>query len=385
MSNINKGKYTYDAGDGPKTFAWREYRPGKFQIIYSHHGKQIFRTKDLYRRPLLSIDQIERCCETLAANEDIRDPQTGKQFQFETAVNNWTDTSQCSTEWLANRKYIAKNHLIPFFQKMHFRDITTVDVNSFEKALRDKKLSTSTIRNIVSELRTFLRAHEDSVRHMPKFHNIKVQLPAIRYLTPDQQTKVFDLIPAHHAPIFSFLRYYPVRPGEACGLQWKNVFKTAETPYFVIAEVVRRSGDVVPFTKTKRARPYPIHPDLAHLFEKKGDSDFVFTFNGKPYTDIQLYQVWIVANKKAGVPRVSLYQGLKHSRGWGLVEDGVSIEDVSLLMGHTGSGMTRRYAGQTLKRMLELLGPVHRKFIGSKKRKLAKSNGNTKKYQDDGH
>jgi hypothetical protein len=108
------------------------------------------------------------------------------------------------------------------------------------------------------------------------------------------------------------------------------------------------------------------------MFEKNG-KEFVFTrANGKNHFNLSLYAIWREADKKApNVPKVTLYGAMKHSRGWDLIDQGYSMEDVSLLMGHApGSRHTRRYAGQTLKRMAEILRGVHKPFIDGKSHKL---------------
>ncbi len=57
----------------------------------------------------------------------------------------------------------------------------------------------------------------------------------------------------------------------------------------------------------------------------------------------------------------------------GLIDQGYSIEDVSLLMGHISSKPlmgARRYARQPLKRMAEILHGIHKPFIDGKAYKL---------------
>lgn len=360
----------------------REYRPGHFQVYFQDHGKQVFLQKLENGMPLDS-ETMARIL-ILHLKRDGYDPRRfnkDKEFHFDQAFQTWISLSTCSEEWLDERKRIAEKFLIPFFGKKDIREIQTIHVNQFEKSLRDKRLGLSYLRNIRDELRTFLRFNKDSISKMPEFRKIQVQAPMIRWLTSEQQDQVFKRIPERHIPIFTFLRWYPVRPGEACGLTWNNIFENAETPYFVIANVVTRKGIFKDHTKTNRVRPYPILPELAWLFQRDG-SDFVFSrSDGRPYTNSALYAIWKEANKRVDVPRISLYQATKHSFGWDRIDQGFSMEDVSLTMGHATTKMTKRYAGMTLKRMTEIIRGVHKPFISQESPKLLESKTNSENIQ----
>jgi integrase len=357
----------------------REYRPGHFQVYFQHEGKQIFLQKLENGMPLDSKAMAGVLI--IHLKRDGYDPRRfnqDKEFRFDVAVKTWIDLSTCSEEWLSERKRIADKFLIPFFGKKDIREIQTIHVNQFEKSLRDKGLSPAYIRNIRDELRSFLRFNKDSIPKLPEFRKLEVQSPMIKWLTPEDQDQVFENISKRHIPIFTLLRTYPIRPNEACGLKWDGVFMDSEIPYFLVKDVVSKTGIFKSYTKTKKIRPYPILEEIAWIFQRDGN-EFVFNRDGKPYTGKVLYDIWREANLKTpGVQRVSLYGAMKHSFGWNRIEQGYSLEDVALLMGHSSSSMTRRYAGQTLKRMAEILrGNVHRTLLSVQEPKLLELKGNS--------
>jgi integrase len=218
-------------------------------------------------------------------------------------------------------------------------------------------LKPSYLKNIMMELRTFFRFHKESLDRLPEFRPIPIQPPAIKWLTKEEQDKVFEYLPKHHIPIFTFLRYYPVRPNEACGLLKSKIMQNAPIPYFIIDQVVTRQEVVKEFTKTRLPKVLPIIPELSWIFEGNGNAYLFQRKNGKPYTNAALWAIWKEANRKSGVKRVSMYQGLKHSRGWQLIENGATMDEVSQAMGHTTTKHTRRYAGYTLRKMLDVLKP----------------------------
>lgn len=370
-----------------KKYKIREYRPGHWQVTFTHQGKQVFLQKDWLGRSLTSEGYATLLAHKLELEGyDPRVFNKDKEFTFSEAVKTWMDLSVCSKEWQSERKRIAQKFLIPFFLKMDIRSIQTIHVNQFEKSLRDKGLGLSYVKNIRNELRTFMRFNKDSIPKLPEFRSISVQAPMVKWLTPEQQDEVFQKIPKKHSRIFTFLRTYPVRPNEACGLKWDNVFRDAEIPYFVISSVMSRDGEFKTYTKTRRVRPYPILSEIDWVFDRDG-SNFVFTKHRKPYTSKILYDIWRQARKKVDVPRVSLYQATKHTFGWNRINEGFSMEDVSLLMGHASSKMTRRYAGQTLKRMTEILRgkSVHRPLLDVREPKLLELKGKIENHPSHPH
>jgi site-specific recombinase XerD len=71
---------------------------------------------------------------------------------------------------------------------------------------------------------------------------------------------------------------------------------------------------------------------------------FVFVnTSGRPYSD-HLWEIWNEARDKVKAPKVTMYQGTRHSRGTQLLEQGWDMAAVQDLLGHTRPDMTKRYA-----------------------------------------
>jgi site-specific recombinase XerD len=101
---------------------------------------------------------------------------------------------------------------------------------------------------------------------------------------------------------------------------------------------------------------------LEKMFKsRRGIGGFVFrTEKGKPYRKQRLDKLWNEARDKVGAPKVTLYQGTRHSTGTALLEQGWDMVAVQELLGHTRSDMTQRYAKYAktnrLRKMLEEAG-----------------------------
>ena len=152
----------------------------------------------------------------------------------------------------------------------------------------------------------------------------------------------------------------------------------------VISHVVGRKGDLRPFTKTKKLKILPIVPETDWLFQSDDPGTLVFSRNGNPYTSKSLNRIWQRASKKAnkkhGVPIVNVYNAMRHSWGCQRLNQGFSLDQVSTVMGHTSTQMTKRYAQYTLDKLGDVIRgkrkDVHDGFITFENRKLLNFNPN---------
>ena len=111
-------------------------------------------------------------------------------------------------------------------------------------------------------------------------------------------------------------------------------------------------------TKARQNKPVPMTKGLEKMFKSmRGIGGFVFrTDKGKPYRKQRLGTLWNEARDKVGAPKVTLYQGMRHSTGTALLEQGWDMVAVQELLGHTRSDMTQRYAKYAkTKRLREML------------------------------
>ncbi len=170
---------------------------------------------------------------------------------------------------------------------------------------------------------------------------MQVQEPVIKWLTEEEQTKLFKCIPVLDLPIFEAMRHYGLRTNEAGGLLKKNVFLDHDPPYFAVATTISAvNGQVKPVTKTKKVTVLPIIPETRSIFESNNDSPVVFTKNGRPYTNRMLNRIWNKANKESGVQKINLYNGVRHSFAMQKLNAGFSMEEVRAILGHSSSKTT---------------------------------------------
>jgi integrase len=342
----------------PIKFGIYQRKSGRFQVFFQHEGKQIHLQKGFTGKPLNSrLD-----CSTLIAylrHRGYRPEEWGRgeqPYQFSHAVGVWIKSSNASPEWVQHKTQIASKFFLPFFKKQDIRQIKTIHIQEFYASLLEKGYSSRYCSTLIGQLKAFFRFNSKSLTELPDFPRVQIQEGVPKWLSEEDQNKLFQHIPKVDLPIFSFLKYYGCRTNEGGGLLKKNVFLDHDPAYFVVATVLKRNGEIRETTKTKRVRILPIPSELRWIFESRDTSPFVFS-KGKvgPYTNRRLNLIWNRANKLAGVPLVNLYNGTRHSFGFQKLNRGYSIEEIRVVLGHTSSVMTRRYAQYDLKSLTGII------------------------------
>ena len=293
-------------------------------------------------------------------------------YHFDEAAKVWLNLSTCSKDWLKERKRLIEKEFIPFFGKQDIREIKTIRVDQFRKALQDRGVSDKYVKNVMGELRAFFRFHRKSIPELPEIRKVEVQPKVINWLSSEEQDAIFEFIPGKHIRIFEFLRGYGTRLNEACGLKPDTVFLDSEIPYFVLVNTIDKSGNLKERTKTKRVRVLPIVPELAWIFETEPRATFEFERDGgKCYTSKAISRIWERASKKAnkayGVQILNAYNSLRHSWASQRLNEGFPLEEISAVLGHSSFEMTRKvYAQYRPERLMSVIKGrgVHRMFIG---------------------
>jgi integrase len=343
--------------------SYRKFRDGRWRVTFYYKGERF----DVYRnRDGEPLETERQCLKTLAHIEELIegkefDPaawRKDKPFVFERAAETWIKLKSVSYETLESRERITYKYLIPFFKGKDIREIRRIHIDEFLSKLKEQRFSDKYCYNIIGELKACLRFHTDSIPKLPTFPTVTFQEKPIRWLTEDQQDKVFEFIPEADKAIFTFQRYTGCRPNEARGLLRENVYR--DKGIIVISTVIDSRGVLREKTKTKRIRPLPIIPEIEDCLKPREVSRFVFSKKGLPYVKRTHEKIWHTANIKAneeyGVPIVSMYPGTKHSFGMQRLNAGFSKDILQSIFGHVDKRSTEKYA----KYLTENLSPVMR-------------------------
>ena len=341
-----------------KAKAYRRKGRGERYYVYLYwKGKRKKRYNDIDGTSLKARYRAERLAERI--NGDIE--ENGKNFDlnrwfgknaneliFANYVKAYIDrkaNTSWSMEFAKVKESHAENHWIPYFKDKDIREIRLGHLEDFLAFLPDH-LQIGTKKHIMDGLKgLFNNAYRrEDIDRVPPWPKISVPEKPIKWLTPEEQDLVIAEIAQENQPIVKFIKIYGLRP------------VMARRDLFWSSMDFSRGFITIERTKNNRPLELPLLPEAEAILRSlrgrlsvAGDeSDLVFkNKQGRPYARQWLERIWRRANRKAhekhGVPRVSLYQGIKHSKGTQLHMAGIDIHTIAAVFGHKKLESTRRY------------------------------------------
>ena len=227
-------------------------------------------------------------------------------------------------------RVIGDSHIKEFFQKL------------------PKHLALKTKKNIVDVLKSFYKSFRELDQARIAWPSPALDKRTVTWISEEEQARIISFIPEYHRPIYLFMIWHGVRPGEARALQWDciNLRENGITIKRTFSEDILRD-----ITKGRRDRVIPIYSEFLPLFKSlKRDlrSKFVFinpkNKSGFNYGENGLTKIWNMAVEEAGYAPIRLYNGTRHSYASQLYKMGAGLSDIQELLGHSTMEMTKRYA-----------------------------------------
>ncbi|MBN9053445.1 MAG: site-specific integrase [Rhizobiales bacterium] len=214
-----------------------------------------------------------------------------------------------------------------------FSEFTDEMLDTLVAALRKRGNSNATINRKMAALSKLLRkAHKmDDIQGVPEFKRLKERAGRIRFLEPDEETRLFEAISGKselYGRFCTFLIDTGARLGEGIGLQWQDIHRDRATFWL---------------TKSGKSRSVPLTERAVAAIQASER-----TRRG-PFTGIvqaKFRAAWNEAKQEVGlgsepdvVPHI-----LRHTCASRLVQGGIDIRRVQTWLGHQTLQMTMRYA-----------------------------------------
>ncbi|MDF2506243.1 MAG: hypothetical protein K0Q52_102 [Microbacterium sp.] len=282
---------------------------------------------------------------TLAENEASkpgwRDPASGKRTWGDWYETWWASHNPAPSTKRADASAV-KNHLMPHWENVPLVDITRFAVKEWVTVLQKKGLAESSVTRNVRVFSMSLSAAVDAeiIRANPTFRlGLEPgETDIMRFFTRKQVAKMMKKLkdrPRDRAMLALLV---------GCGLRWGEMAGLAPERVDLKRRMIRvthvrdqATGVVKKYPKSRKIRDVPI-PDwvVAEIkpFVKEG-GPFVF-----PHTNSSNWRrdVWNDLNT-GGRPH-----DLRHTYASWLLQAGLTIQEVSKLMGHSSIRVTERYA-----------------------------------------
>ena len=241
-----------------------------------------------------------------------------------------------------------------FFGTRDIREIRKIDIINYLNYLQENlNVSNKTVKNIVDVFKAFLNYLKNDleiIQVVPNFPDIEIDVKPFKWLSQEDQIKLFELVPDKHKPIMAFLMLQGCRPSEARALKNKNIDLKNNT----ITICATFSGNVYrEKRKGKKSRfvTIPIHTELYDYISTRVLNNlpeafvFINPTTGKYYHKNTLQKIWGALRERAHIDKsLRLYDATRHSFASNLVNSGSTIYKVSKLLGHSSVKMTEKYA-----------------------------------------
>jgi integrase len=268
-----------------------------------------------------------------------------------------------------NYKSVADLHIRPTLGKRQVTKLVPADVDALMSAKLDAGYSVSTVRRIRAILVQALNQAERwglVVRNVAAVtRGPRAKRTEGRTLTPSQARQLLASLSGHRLEtLYVTMLGLGLRRGEALGLAWADV--SLDRGVLVIRHALKREGGTLVLGEVKTAKsrrslniPRPVVESLkAHrarqaqdrlaVGEAWTDSGLVFTTQvGTPLDPRNIYRDFVGVCERSGLGRWHPHE-LRHSAASIMLAQGVPIEVVSDILGHSSIRMTADVYGHIL-------------------------------------
>jgi len=365
----------YYARMGVGVFSWKKDRFGRerFRISWRYKGKQYAISTDEHGQPLLDRLMTDALASKIALEiaGKKHDPERWRpvkesKYTISNAVHNYLGARQKDKQKqrLTTKHYkdldLHLKKLIEFSESVGVTDIREFKGYELQKMFDDHlpaELSYSTKRKYRATMSGFfnwaVKKAEliDSAPALPDIGEQEKRL--IKYLTAEQQEKLFKKLDKKFRPIVRFLMVYGCRPSEALAIQLEDVSWENRTVY------VKRAisdGVLKEKNKTNKIRAMYISdsyaPELRKLTQNRIGNDYLFVNpeTGSPFTLFALDKAWRMAADSAKFDH-TLVEGTRKSLTDSALRRGIDVETIAEALGNSPKVLLEHYgqisAGRT--------------------------------------
>jgi integrase len=258
---------------------------------------------------------------------------------------------KASPKAMYDMRSVVKNYLIPYFGDLDIRSIQYNDLYNFKLNCKGSERQKIKTLEILRPMLRMAKLHIPGVV-VPGFPEMPKSKMREQFIDEESLFTIQENIRRYREPILLAIMYV-MRPCEVRALKWKDIDFKAKT-----ITIQRHFSKNVLLPGRKKAtspndRGYKLTFDLfdeaieilSNVPRSINPDDFVFrSIHGGPVQHEALRLAWKEAVKNAKLPHITLYEGTRHARASQLLKAGVSMDVIKILLGHTDSRTTERYA-----------------------------------------
>jgi len=340
---------------------------GALTIGYSSNGRLLRKTVSAKTR-----SEVVRKLKSLQRQFDEGLPLPDATLTVAQLLNSWYSDvlrHQVAPSASSNYKSVADCHIIPVLGRKLVVKLTTADVDRLISQKMDSGLSVSSVQRIRFVL---AQAIDQGIRWGSVSRNVarlsrapKAKRSEGRTLTPAQARTLLEALNGHRNEVLYVLMLTTgLRRGEALGLQWKDFDRELAT--ISVRRQLKREGGVLVLSDTKTSRSrrsvnIPVRlvralesqeirqaEECRRVGADQEAMDFIFTSSaGTPLDPRNLNREFHDICAKAGLGHWHPHE-LRHSAASLMLAQGVKLQVVSEVLGHSSIRMTADVYGHIL-------------------------------------
>lgn len=341
-----RGENIYKRKDGRWEGRYRKGRNKEGRIVYGYvYGKQYNEAK-------------EKLSKKNADYTIYGEPVRREEITVDEWLNYWLNIlmkNRIKRSTYSNYRGRIERHISPFFKDQRLSDIETADIDKFIYSLHQSKMSSNSIRSIISMLRSALKKAVTDNR-IAKNPCSGVILPTltkteVKSLDRKQQKKLEEIALYKKDCSAEIIALYTgMRIGEISGLKWEDI--DFNNNKIFVKRTISRIPSVSEENKTEiiigkpksinGERVIPLSRNLKrYLIEKKQKSTSIFVISCKNnFTEPRIINYRfkkLVEESNIGPVH---FHALRHTFATRCVESGIDITTVSKILGHASTKMT---------------------------------------------
>jgi len=257
--------------------------------------------------------------------------------------NTYVMTNNKPSEQL-NKKTAIKNHLKPFFGKINIDKISALNIEEFKALKQAEGKCNKSINNYLGMLSKCLNCAQEwgIIKTPPKIKPLKVPPQKFRFFTEEQYNRLLEEAQKINREFYEMILFTlrtGVRVGELMALRWEDIdFENKKV-------TIRRSivNGIIGSPKNNKIRIIPLTNDILEVLKVKKSTPIHSELfdNGKSRFSLNRALKRYCGNLGIGVGG---WHDLRHTFASKLANNGISLQVIQALLGHSDLKMTQRYA-----------------------------------------
>jgi integrase len=268
-----------------------------------------------------------------------------EMITFKEFAKTWLDVYVKNNNRLSEQQHkegCLRLYLVPYFGKHHLDQIGNLDVENFKAKMMKTKLSEDSINHFLSTLSTCLKTamEWDIIKSIPRIKRLRVTPNKFDYLTEEEADQILAQAEGQIKEMIFFCLKTGVRFGELIALDWNDI-DFQEKQITVRRSIVR---GIMGSTKSNKIRYIPLISSVSDMLIKRAKSHgFVFTRHKTHFTQHYSCKKLYQACRGAKLRKIGWHK-LRHTFASHLAQNGVAIQAIKELLGHSDITTTMRYA-----------------------------------------